>query len=369
MKYNGKNERIKHEYLRFLKEAKRRDTATVDAAAAALDRYEMFTKRKDFALFHIEQPIAFKSHLAEQLNPRTGKPLSKSTQLHILMALRKFFSWLSERPEYCKRIRYSDPEYFSLSLKETAIARAEGDVRGPTVAQVRHVLEQMPNVTDIEKRNRALIALALLTGARANALASLRLKHLDLANGELLQNAREVRTKASKTIYTAFLPVGDDIVKIVADWATFLQTERLWGFDDPLFPATRMENDPDGNYMVAGLDRKCWSTSAPIRTIFRRAFAAAGIPYFNPHSFRHTLIRLGIETCQTPEALKAWSQNFGHSKVMVSLGSYGQIDRHRQREIIQGLGRLKPNMLNDQAEAIAQRIAKIIEKGGNQQCN
>jgi integrase len=362
MKYNGKNERIKREYLRYLKEAKRLDTTTTDAVAASLDRYENFTKRKDFAQFHIEQPIAFKRHLSDQLNPRTGKPLSKSTQLHIPKALHKFFFWLAGLPAYRRRIRYSDADYFSLSLKDTAIAKADGDVRGPTIEQVRHVLEQMPTGNDIERRNRALIALALLTGARASALASLRLKHLDLASSELTQTGCDVRTKASKTIYTTFLPVGDDIVWIVADWATFLQTERLWGPDDALFPATLMDKDGDGNFATAGLDRKCWRTSTPIRTIFKEAFAAAGLPYFNPHSFRHTLMRLGMAACKTPEEMKALSQNFGHSKAMVSLMSYGQIDRNRQRDIMRGLGSRKPEGVDEQAEAMAQRVAELIRK-------
>lgn len=220
----------------------------------------------------------------------------------------------------------------------------------------------MPTGTDIERRNRALIALALLTGARASALASLRLKHLDIANGELIQTGSDVRTKASKTIYTTFLPVGDDIVRIVADWATFLQNERLWGPDDPLFPAALMNKDIDGNFVAVGLDRKCWRTSTPIRSIFTEAFAEAGLPYFNPHSFRHTLMRLGMAACKTPEELKALSQNFGHSKAMVSLMSYGQIDRIRQRNIMRGLGSRKPEGVDDQAEAMAQRVVELIRK-------
>ena len=41
----------------------------------------------------------------------------------------------------------------------------------------------MPSTTDIELRNRALVAFAILTGARDGALASLKLKHVDLAQG------------------------------------------------------------------------------------------------------------------------------------------------------------------------------------------
>jgi len=32
--------------------------------------------------------------------------------------------------------------------------------------------------------------------------------------------------------------------------------------------------------------------TARIRTVFLKAFANADLPYFNPHSFRNTLVRL-----------------------------------------------------------------------------
>jgi len=63
------------------------------------------------------------------------------------------------------------------------------------------------------------------------------------------------------------------------------------------------------------MDRRHWTTATPIRTIFREAFEGAGLPYFNPHSFRNTLVRLGQDVCQTPEQFKAWSQNLGHEGV------------------------------------------------------
>ena len=72
------------------------------------------------------------------------------------------------------------------------------------------------------------------------------------------------------------------------------------------------------------LDRKHWSNATPIRTIFRKAFVDAGLSYFNTHSFRNTLVRLGEEVCKTPEQFKAWSQNLGHEKVLTTFLSYGE---------------------------------------------
>ncbi len=118
----------------------------------------------------------------------------------------------------------------------------------------------------------------------------------------------------------------------------FLQEEMLWGNDDPLFPATRITVGPSRQFEAAGLERAHWSSAARIRTIFQDAFASAGLPYFNPHSFRNTLVRLGQSVCQTPEEFKAWSQNLGHDKVLTTFLSYGQVESPRQGEIIRGLG-------------------------------
>ena len=58
--YNANNERIKRQYFSYLKEAKRLGEQSVDAAAEALDRFEVYTRRRDFKLFHVAQAIGFK---------------------------------------------------------------------------------------------------------------------------------------------------------------------------------------------------------------------------------------------------------------------------------------------------------------------
>jgi len=136
-------------------------------------------------------------------------------------------------------ISYSDAEYFNLSTKETRIAKATRPARVPTLEQIRHVVQTMTATTDIEQRDRALIAFTILTGARDGPIASFKLRHIDIAEGRIDQDAREVRTKFAKSFVTTFFPVGDDIRAVVADWVIHLRTDKLWGLDDPLFPATK----------------------------------------------------------------------------------------------------------------------------------
>lgn len=337
MKHNAENERIKRKYLIFLKEAKRQNEASIDAVAMALSRFEKYTKYKYFKAFRFEQAVGFKKHLANQDNKQTGKKLSKATLNSTLRHLKGFFQWLAMQTGYKSRINYTDTEYFNLSEKDTRIATARRSKPVPTVEQIKHVIESMPVNTDIERRNRALIAFTLLTGIRDSAIASLKLKHVNLSDNSVDQDAREVKTKFSKTFTTYFFPVGDEIREIVCDWVNYLQTELLYGNDDPLFPKTKVVLGSTRRFEPSGFKREHWKTASPIRGIFKAAFINADLSYFNPHSFRNTLVGVGEKLCPNPEAFKAWSQNLGHDSPLTTFLSYGEVQPQRQAEIIKDL--------------------------------
>ena len=357
--HNAKNERIKRKYFAYLKEAMRHSEPTVDAVAKALNRFEVYGKHRDFKTFHFEQAVGFKKHLAEQKAKLSGEKLSKATLNATLNQIKQFFQWLSRETGYKSSIKYSDAEYFNLSEKDTRIATAKREQRSPTMAQIKHVIASMPTSTELEQRNRALVAFTLLTGARDSAIASAKLKHIDLLSGSFYQDARDVKTKFSKTFTTTFFPVGDGIIEIVVDWLNYLREVLLWGNDDPVFPSTRIAYGASKQFEVVGLERSHWSNASPIRTIFKEAFINAGLPYFNPHSFRNTLVRLGETTCKTPEEFKAWSQNLGHDKVMTTFLNYGEVAYQRQYEIIRGLATPQQAMqsgVNELAKAIAHEM-------------
>ncbi len=335
---NPKNVRIKRQYYAYLEEAKRMASHSVDQVAAALDQFDASTGYKDFALFNVEQARKFKRMLADATNSTTGRPLSKSTTYHRLMAVRAFFQWLAGQPGYKSKLTYSDAEYFNPSNHDTHIAKAAHEKRIPTLEQIRHVLAVMPSSTDLEKRDRAVVAFTLLTGARDNAIASMQIAHVDIARRRIFQDARSVRTKFRKSFHSDFFPVGDEVEEILVAWVEHLTKTLLFGPSDPLFPSTKVAQDDSHQFTPVGLRRQAWSSAAPIRGIFRRAFDASGIPYFNPHSFRDCLVDLGSRICTTPEQFKAWSQNLGHDHVATTLTNYGAVTSDRQSELIRSLG-------------------------------
>lgn len=357
-KHNAANERIKHDYFSYLVQAKGRDDATIDGVAKSLARFEQSTRGKDFKRFHREQAVAFKAQLGEAVNTRTGERLSKATMLSTLRDLKAFFFWLAHLPGFKSHIRYDDCDYFSLSDKDVAIARASRDKPVPTLEMVHRVLAAMPCATVLERRDRALIAFAAITGARVNALASFRLGHVDLEAGKVTHDARTVRTKFAKSFPTYFMPIGGDAVGIVQDWIGELVREHLWGPADPLFPATEMGLGEQGGFVGTGLSRGGWGTSNPVREIFRRAFAAADLPYFNPHSFRAMLVRHAMTLELSPELMKAWSQNLGHADVLTTFTSYGSVPAHRQGELIRGIDGPKSDQpdVEELLRAIARKL-------------
>lgn len=362
MKHNAKNERIKRKYLVFLKEAKRQNEASIDAVAKALSRFEEYTKYRDFKAFHFEQAVGFKKYLAKQKNKATGKILSKATLNTTLRFLKAFFQWLYQQAGFKSGFNYPDAEYFNLSEKETRIANAKRNKPVPTIEQIGHVIDSMPYQTDIEKRNRALIAFTLLTGARDSAIASFKIRHVDCESESVYQDARDVKTKFSKTFTSNFFPVDGDIKKIVIDWVNYLTEELLFGNDDPLFPKTQVINNNAKKFEASGLKCEHWSNATPIRKIFKDAFISAGLQYFNPHSFRNTLASLGEKMCTTPEEFKAWSQNLGHERVLTTFTSYGEVQPQRQTEIFKELK--KPRATNNQDQA---SLAKaVVEEMRNQ---
>lgn len=188
-------------------------------------------------------------------------------------------------------------------------------------------------VTPIERRDRALIAFALLSGMRDDAIASLSIKHVDIERRTIFQDARMVRTKFRKTITSDFFPVGDDFEAIVSDWIKEIVEVHCFSPNDPLFPSTKVERGADGLLEAVGLRRDHWKTADSIRRIFKLAFGRCSLPNFHPHSFRHTLANLGGKVARSPEEWKAWSQNFGHAHSRTTFYEYGNVTSERQSKL------------------------------------
>jgi hypothetical protein len=145
-------------------------------------------------------------HGGASTGPRTPEGLARSRAARLthgrysadaMSALKYFFQWLAGQPGYKSRIAYADAQYFNLSANESRVAIARRSKRVPTVEQIVRVLGAMPAGSEIEQRDRALIAFTLLTGARDGATVTFKLKHIDMTAGRLDQDANDSVVESS----------------------------------------------------------------------------------------------------------------------------------------------------------------------------
>lgn len=335
---NPNNERIKRDYFHWCDKAKGRSTSTIGHAGRAIRSYELFTGYKDFKTFSNKQAEAYRAHLADDPSETTGHLLSISTQICTLVLVRQFFRWLGSQPGYRHAIKQTDTDFLSASNRERAIARYRKEPKPfPTCDQVVEVLRYHPTATDLDKRDRALIAFLFLTCARVASIRSLKLKHIDLDDGPAFLDAREVSTKQSKTFNITFFQVDPLARTIVTEWIAHLRDDLGFTDDHPLFPATAQIVGSKLQFTNNGLSRSHWETADPIRQIVRKRLTAAGQPYFSPHLFRKTIAQLGEQRCTTVEEFKAWSQNMAHESPITTFANYGVVPAARQAELIRSL--------------------------------
>mgnify|MGYP001799728481 CR=1 FL=1 len=352
--FNAENERIKRDYAEFLREADQKSETTVRGVEKAILRFEEYTEYCDFRLFNRDQAKGFRTELSAPINET--KRLGNSTILSTLKAVQRFFRWLSVQPGFKSKIDTNAIAYFNLSEKEIRAAKSSPTKPSPTMGQLRRALKAMPSETVLERRDRAVFALLMMTGIRDDAAASLLLGHVDTDRQLIVQDPKTVRTKNSKLIESVFLPLGPEVEDTLFAWVTYLRETLRWQHDDPLFPQSKQRIDPEKGPIVDGIKRQVWSGSQPIRQIFKRAFENSGLPYFTPHRVRNTVVEYAYLTCRTPEEFKAFSQNLGHESVVTTLSSYGQIPLARQRELIRNAGKSKD--LDAKLELLLERLDK-----------
>ena len=335
LKYNAENERLKRRYEIYLKEAKGQDVKSVDKARAALVKFEHSTKFKPFKAFHIDQARQFKDALAHATNAN-GKPLSMATINGTLRLVKAFFHWLAGQQGFKKVLSYADVEYFNNNRKDARAASDQRPVLYPSTKAAHYAFQAMPNQTDIQRRDKAMFAFAMITCARAGAISSLRLKHINLVDGYVFQDGREVRTKAGKTIKTFFFPMHPDYLVCFSEWVEYLRDDKMFGPEDALFP-TPARRLVDGKFCFDTLSRDIYSSGARLSGVFAKAFRDVQMHPYGLHTVRKTLGQEMSDRNMTLEEQKAWSQNMGHENFTTTVSSYLPVSEQRQGELIKAL--------------------------------
>lgn len=334
---NEENERAKHMYLRQLVERGGRDPKTAGKAADIILGFERSTGFKSFKTFDDKQAVAYKERFLATISDRTGQRPAKATYVGALNVLRAFFDWLQREPGYRKALKPNHIAYLTPPMKDARVANARREIAFPTLAQCFRAFECMPEITPRNRRDKAFFALLMLAAPRVTAALSLALKHVDLVESCIHQDAREVATKFSKTFRTDFFPVDVVYREYFCSWVMELREIHMFGHNDPVFPRiTEHFVSANASSNAPQLKRQFQATDANIRKVIRDAFISQGIAAFSPHSFRKTIALMMNDFCTSLEDEKAVSQNFGHESIRTTVDDYMTVSPRRQREIFRG---------------------------------
>lgn len=183
----------------------------------------------------------------------------------------------------------------------------------------------MPSKTLLEKRDRAIISLQALCTLRVSELMTVKLKNIIHENDKwfIHVSPKSMDVKFSKARTVFFLPLPDDITKVVLDWLDILKRNGFRN-DDPIFPRFKSQFNTE-NLLEPEITHNVIKSGTTIRKIFKKAFEKAGYEYIKPHSFRHT-IAIYAQT-QSPAFMNAVRQNLGHSSIDTTMSSYGNLSR------------------------------------------
>lgn len=337
MKANLKNETVKRNFFKWLKEANGCCAATVNSVENAILIYEDFTNLADFGTFNSEKAVEFKKWL--QKRQTKGKPLSVTTYCTYLRYLHKFFLWLSWQPGYKSKITIDTLDYLKPSGKEERIATQYIPRNFPPLEYVIKLTGSIKINSEIDIRDRALISFTLLSGMRDKAIISLPLGCFDENELAISQNPKlGVQTKFSKHIPTTLFIFDNSLLDYVIEWVKLLKSKG-YGSQDPLFPRAKTDKgEEDLSFETASeVEPVFWQGTGRIREIFKNRAKEANMPYYPPHTFRHLAVSLALKHCKNGEEMKAISQNFGHEHIATTLSDYANYPPQRLSEIIKNI--------------------------------
>jgi len=358
------NELRKREFFEHLKGAEGFAESSVNMFAEAIDQWQVFSNSHDFSDFDKTKAINFVQWLKTRGSKTDSGQISLSTQYGYLRRIKRFFEWLSDQPNYKKMLK-SDMGFLRLPNKEIQIATSGTTKRVPTLEEFKKIIESIEIKNEIDKRDRAMISLILITGMRISALVSLKMKSFNKKDEIFDQNPADgVKTKNSKRITTPFYPIGwGNAKQYFIEWYEYLESK---GFqpDNPIFPSTLNSFKTD-SYSKEFVSKEFWSSTGGARKIFEKRCKNADLHSFNPHSFRHSVVSTLSRRRLTEEEKKAISLGLGHSNIGTTFGSYGYggMSDKKAVEIVQSLseGDNKDKVdLSEEEKAVFKKLASRI---------
>jgi len=331
-RYNANNEVVKYEFFRQLEHCgingkDPKTEKTVVQYINAIHEYEIATNFQDFKKYIPDSAITFKNHLSEKKSKKTGDHISKSLYVSYTKHVKEFFEWLATENKKYSHITKKDISFFNANKNDKNTALATSHQESHPIEDILATVRKMPESNDIEKRNKAMVSLCLLTTPRIAALQTARIGSIKYFSEYEIwvfdQNPKWVDTKRRSHIVSCFIGQSQDIIKNVLSWLEYLKSK---GFKDSdyLFPKIESTFASDGTHLFELTSEKIVSDSWIRAHVFKKAFEANGLKYLKVHPFRHSLARAMKKESNAVELLIALAENDGQKNGMaVIISSYG----------------------------------------------
>jgi integrase len=309
---------------------------TIDAHLAAIREFEAFIEGVSFAKLAKTLVDRYRADLLGRGAPSLGAAaLSLSSIRHKASHVAAFLTWLLMQEGH-RRLPADLAEYLKLpkSLHAKTIEPAPKEY--PDIERAIQMVQGMSSSTVAAQRDRAIVAMAFVSGLRAGALNTLRLKHVDCAQRTVLQNAREMKAKNGKSYEAAWFMGTEPLQEIVVAW---IETLQSYGFEaeDAVFPAVAYLAHQSSSTTSGRARIPAPKSEGAITKAFAIASAISGANY-TPHSARHCLKALGDKLCTSHAQRKAWSLNLGHASQVTSETHYGKMTDQERRDVLAGVG-------------------------------
>ncbi len=351
------NDRLIHDWM---VNAGRYAEKTIDKHLASIRFCEKVVGDKPFGSYTKKDVARVRDALKSRQSSAGDELVSQSYVRHRASELRTFFQWLLKQKGY-GRLPKDLPEYLELPRALRSPPLPKSGRAYPSIEDAEEMLEAMPKTTVLDRRARAIFAIAFLGALRSDTVVSLRLQSLDVVGRRIIQDASVVRAKNGKNEIVAWFPLPPVFGVAVVDWLTEMTDRGLSG-KDALFPGKTNLELP---WKLTPVDRgviEPMTTAHAVSQAFSTACQGREVRY-TPHSAKHTIAAERDRRPLTHEERKAWSENMGHETEKITEAHYGKLPTERRMELIHhacSKGRGLRQLTGDEKIALVDEIASQL---------
>lgn len=344
---NRKNYLLIEEFLEYMSSTKGRAPGTISRYRSWLKHPLAWANEMSFANAQTIIP-SFKKYV-----DALPKPLALESQKKLVETTRLFFRWA--KLHYPREFAKLEP-YWIDDLIPPRVDRANSNLGYVNLEEAIQLATLPVEKTNLALwRDQAATAMLFLSGARPGAFVTLPIRavHLDTEHPSLQQWPEwGVHTKRNKKT-TTFLFKIPELFSVVQEWDAFIRKQcppdypwyapikQIWG-------EQRISSEAPGKNREIALAKR-----------IRLFYSIAGLPYKNPHKFRHGYTTYGLAHCHTMQEFQALSRNIMHANITITDTTYAHLEEHERAKILENLQVNPVNCPDEELKAIFRNYQRM----------